>query len=353
MEKIKVNDLDSFNYTFYTHNAFFKVKELADIIYNMDPNGMTKYTKIITKIYNYMYSFIVDERELCVFINIPNYGGCSISDIVDVEEIDGLKYIGYEIHMSYLYENMYNPDKKDLWPEILKTIQEHHHIEIHGNNITTNKSVEYPYGIGGSSYSPDNIKKLMVHFNKINDPHNPIFLYIGDHYNTDSVNRIQVVTADPKIVIKEIKAIHPKAEYSKFDPMFIGDFRLRRTTIYLDGTTIADIYNTCKYEKVPYTIVDNIPIANIFLCLKLKLVDIWIIRVLVGLKRIEKDVSINIIKHMYEIYDELFDKIGLEYGKAKYSYYGNSVDLNIQIMREMGDRIMYPYYPHIKDKSSN
>jgi hypothetical protein len=415
MEKIKHNELDSFTYTFYTHGAYIKARELADIIYKMDPEGITKYTKVNTKMYNYLYSFVVDERELCTFVNISNYEGCSIADIVDTEVVDKLNYIGYEIHMSYLYENMYNPDMKELWPSILETIKTNHRIELYGDNspkpqhdfvkhshthdhkhghkhghkhwnkhnkvkghgdlstitsedgpsILNNNEVyesfvEQTIGnhaddmdVSGTGSYNKPIVEIIEHLNKINDKLKPVFLYIGDHYNTpyEQLNRIQLIAAVPKYIIKEIRAVYVEAEYSVSDPMFIGDFRLERYTVYLDGVSIADIYNTCKYESVPYIIKYNMPIATIFLCLKLKLVDIWIIRVMVALKKMEKNTSRNVIRGMYEVYDKLYAQIDLEYGKVEYNYCGIAEDLNIKIMRESGDKIFYPYYPRFRLKN--
>ena len=141
------------------------------------------------------------------------------------------------------------------------------------------------------------------------------------------------------------------------DPQLIIDPRLRRMTMYLNDEPVIDIFNTASYLPSPINIIDNINVGIPFILLKFRLIDIWTIKVLKGIKVIKPDYAQHMIGVFRQSYKNIFEYLNLKIYRDdvdKYKYVGVFVDYETEIKRSnASDTKFYkPYYPLIVYKSA-
>ncbi len=342
LDKLQLSELEAYNYTFFSVRANKFARLLADNLFDIDPTGLSRYTRVTTVIPNYLFSVVVNEREICLIYDIIYYRGIALTEIIETIYIDNIKYIGYEIHMAYLCEKMYNPANKSKWPHIFTQL------------------VEYNDDVTGSGSGSD-IDKYKINKNvlAIIQKHNIDVCIVGDIalalMKGHKINngRLQLVSTDIEKTYYDLWS-HLNKDSSimtnkKIDVKFVIDVRLVRLTVYINDISVIDIFNSAEYEVFQYEYYSGLKVASLFLCLKLKLTDMWMIKLLKHLNNIKEDYFISTYANMQKCFKELYSLLPDYFPTIDQNtqYYGIFRDYNIEMKRKTSENGMFysPYYP--------
>lgn len=343
LDKLESSELDAYSYIFFSTRANKFARLLADNLFDIDSTNLSRYTKVETVIPNYLFRVVVDEREICLIYDIAFHRGVNLVDIIDSIYIDNMKYIGYEIHMAYLCEKMYNPSNKGKWAHIFTQL------------------IEYNDDVKGAG---ENKKVNIPEFNKdvlaIIQKHNIEACVVGDvavalmKGQKVSHGRLQLVSTNIEKTYYDLwshlntgSTVEMKSK--KMDVKFIIDVRLVRLTIYVNDMSVMDIYNSAEYEVFQYDLYSGIRVASLFLCLKLKLVDMWTIKLLHHVKTINDDYYKSMYNTMGKCFKEMYNLLPDYFATIDQNtqYYGIFRDYSIEMKRKSAETgIFYtPYYP--------
>lgn len=332
LETFKKTDLDSYKYQFYSVNAFRKSSELCDEFYKLDP-VLARYAKVLTKIKYYMFSIVVNERELIIMINL-HY---NLTKIVMPVYKDDLLYLGSDISNVVILEKLCSPANYKDWDKLIDEIDVKIKIDYDCESkpeLTSNYETKLDY-----------VQKLIP---LIEDSD---FILIGSAAISDGYNRLQIITQIPfSSVVERIEKILDKITYNIVDLKFITDCRLKRMTVYCDEHAIMDVFNNGQYELVPYVKKGKIKIGSIFVLMRFRLIDFWTLKVLLSLEAINVKYARTMLKTIRTDYDKL-NKYFMEKKQKlltyEYQYGGVYDNIDLAIKRQSTE-IIHPYYSLIK-----
>jgi len=341
----KQSELDLFTYNFYTFNASKMSRLLAMKLFSISPLG--RYTKVITKVRDYIYVINVNERELCTITDIPNYKGVRITDLVGNVFVNDMLYIGDEIQSIVIYKKLCNPAEEKDWKFLHKCIGD----IIGGSECDTNAD-----DADMRDDTPMTKIKLYEEICKIASVKSEYpSVIIGSaalslrngKREIEKENRLQIITTcNLSVFQKMFKQSNVTTSVANLQ-LFV-DIRLARLTVYINKEPLVDIFNAGIYELLPYVVVGNLCVGSKYLLLCYRLIDIWTMQILLAMKIIKQQ-YFNTITGIFKKQYEEMKKLKLE---ENCLYMGKIVNYELYVKRT-NTEINYPFYPLTKFKKHN
>jgi hypothetical protein len=391
LQDVDTSDIHRFKYDLYTYNAVKISRALCDYLYE-DDDPVTWYVKVLTKIKYYRFVIMLNERELCTVTDIPNYRNARISDIIDKVEKDGMLYIGPEIYLISTYDKLCDTTYEDEWPELLKSIKALKESFIHLKSTAVHASVDVADSVSQKeefsaeemhyelSLSATAIQTKKSVFEAILSSDilirailiGEMALKLYQKQNPSTCVRMQLLTSiglveEARNIIDVCRSISVLSYKDPMDPQLPIDPRLRRVTLYLNGEPIIDIFNTASYLPIPIQTLKYdsthgqhrdhdrhagqvIQVAIPFVLLKFRLIDIWTIRVLKGIRVIKDEYASHMIGVFRQSYKSIFEYLNLKIQRndvEKIKYVGIYDDYETKIKRDASSEssFIHPYYP--------
>ena len=392
------NEVNILNYTnmiiyeIYSEEPKEDAIKLSNILYNIDSNGISRYTYVLSKIQNNLYHIFLNARLICIFKKIPIYKGVNIEYLIVSQQIKSIYLanniicMGNYIQLINLYADLNNPI---LIEDCQKNLLLEHNIRqkyiqnIHKNDITFHKKLK----LNQVLEQKNNIDMSFI-YTYINNSNKVI---IGDvglyllknykkkiHYNDIKKFRLQVLTCnkledDGKLLNIIGKKYNLDIQWSISMPKYIDDFYLKRLTAYVmvngHKRTILDMFNYGEYTIIGYNTVqninglktisgkllesNNIKYGSIFILMRFRLIDEWIFNLLYELKSIDESTAKSMITYSrngFIVLSEYLDNISsniLAY-LNDLEYIGMAIDIGIELKRKSVQskyNVFSAYYP--------
>jgi hypothetical protein len=389
--------LEMYKYDLYSDKAFQFAKELADKLYDLEPDGLGQYVSVLTKIPNYMFIISVNGRELFSMISLPYHKGIKIVDVVLISTVKSffnkdllLNVIGSEIQLISVYSDMCNPSLASKWIKTFEQENKLRDVFIDDISRKINNISEKADTTGGGKY-PDKKKFIISVFNKFIMNSDRVIIgqipikLLDQNLLSIGQSRLQIITPslledDATELVDIADTVGITIQWNISDPKLPIEIRLRRLTIFLvvDKTRrepIIDIYNSAQYDLMPYTCYDklheidgnvskgSIKIGTLSLLAKYRLIDIWIIQVLMKMQSIGISFGKRVMIEILEDYKKIIKMMNDSDKQMKMlfslnSYSGRSEKLPIFLNREsfknLNIRHKSSYYPVLsKNKKGN
>jgi hypothetical protein len=331
--------LSSYQYTFYGTHITKEVKKLAEILYDIDPQGLSHYTVKLTKILNSFLTINVNGREIVKVKALPVVRGFRSAEVIETVLYPGhfqnksIQYAGPLIQLMPIYSMLTNPFYVDKWEKLLVE-EKKLRGELGGETAAKTAVVQQDGTTGGfaamvqcgggtvSQHGSQNArapsghgtlaaiiakltKKYITGFNRV---------LIGTyailqrsertHINNPSGNiqKLQVITANP-LQDEAAEITQLLSGYSimwKIDELYNPLYpKLRRMTFHFEEKgrrhLFLDVYNSAEYNTIPYTNLLDVKIGTPFVIMLYKLIDIFSVKILAKLNLISAQHAENII----------------------------------------------------------
>ena len=369
---------DDFQYILYTENSLIHANNLTNAI--AASVGESPIVKLRTPIPDIKYEIHVDGRPLVIIFTLrSDVKTYDLIEPVKVKSFDGkreLLVLSPEVHLLDVYRTLSSPADVGSWGEAL--VYEKCLYELLQKRLSI---------LGGDSeeIKPEERTKIEEALLRDFVGGNKQLVLLGEHAikilgkGQTSSNVIYVISsANEESDFAKIKSIVHKAlgreipvTKNSRSSNVMQDFRLTRNTIKIgaDGQKkeVMYIYNSASFDLVPYNVVTNkqnvqIQIANPFVLMRFLLVDLWMIRWVREMgkvneffakKRIHNILShiVNLRKEMSNsnatIKDELFSGKGPFAVFQKDQYIGTHIDESITVrLNQLASEKRYvDYYP--------
>jgi hypothetical protein len=283
---------DSFIWDLYCANTFENAKALVELLYNTKNNHVDNQTiSLQTNIKHREFTISIEARFLFKVYILDKYRDVVLEDIMEPSLVRGwfgsqVKVFSPSIVLIGLYQTLYSPSKCKQW-------QESYDIESKIYSHTIEK-------IGGfdRSVSDDILLRTLIKDTRV--------VLIGDFaaakLGVGTGSRLQILTAIPleelsamtsrvlsneKNQLRRVKVTHERTIYVKYNLCLPSDFQITKHTMYAvvngEQVPLYDVFNSPTYELVPYTTVDKIQIGAPYVLLRFIFIDIWIVKLIIGL----------------------------------------------------------------------
>lgn len=335
-------------FVIYSKAPFTYANQLADKFLKLSPTDFPSTYVVINTLIPYKEIDIkVNDRALFKFINIPKYKGVLLFDLIETKEVNGLFYeyskskikvLSYG-HLMDIYHRLYSPSDAKNWIKLLEyesLLFNQLRIEFtekytkiinknkekgDSNDDEIKKSLLKSAITGGGINNKQLYNDIINLFTVVNDKKpSVIIVNIGNDNFNDSFGRLQIVTNESNISIikqnvdKLIKKHNSNIEINLssvsvniLEDDFLKKYSLTLTINEKYKITILEIFNSLDYELIPYSIVEinnkKISLANIFVQLRFKFIDIWNLNIILNIMKGEK--SEKLIKRIKLIIDEV------------------------------------------------
>lgn len=396
-------DLDSIRYIFYCDNPRHHAVNLCNQLFDDD---LGRYVRVMTKVSGHMFSIEVDTRELFIIYGLSTARGIKSSKLINTftvlaqfakdEKNIPLKMLclGPELQLLQIYAHLSDPSKSSEWTNLMVTEQSLRALIFNDITPSTRRFIT------DNASDKSGLIRFVMWKNIICDPSTDrvvtgnladaflINLDVKKKYTDDDitslvkkVERLQYITS--KDLVEEQEAIESVAkkynisvEFTLNDPKIPTEVRLKRLTVYLvrgkNKESFMDVFNIGCYEIVPYipfSILSNnssikAKIGTYFVCMRIKLVDIWVAKILEERGAIKKDMYMMLVQkistnfnEMATQYEALIKLCATECDNyASYifpfkTYCCLQLNLNTEYRRKAVDTAIYkllPYYPFEK-----
>jgi hypothetical protein len=320
---------NSYQYKIYAPHAFKHAKALTKKLYEVK-NELSKYISLVTKLQGREFSITINKREVAYITNIGIYKDVELASLITPIIKKGFYYnvkiVQFELLMIDLYRKLCNPENYKDWEDLIES-------EKYLYN-------EYKSTIGGEEKYKTQYDSIIENFIADKVQIGIKALGYGDRFQIISKNPID---DDFKVLERMIKKVFKNANcnYASNKIFILGDPRLVKNTIYIDGTPIIDIYNSAQYEPVPHI---NF-IGTKFLILRFLLIEIWNINIISKYIKVDYTKKINLLYTIFNKERKKY-KVGdyIEDYKKYYGYYISDMLYNKQKGLE---KKSYPLYPYI------
>lgn len=290
---------DSFFWELYCSDVFENGKALIEALYATKVNHIDSRTLTLqTNIKNRELTILADARYLFKIYSLETYRGVSLSDTMNAVLVDG--WFGSKVNvfppaivLISLYQGLYSPSKCGQW-EDLRTAERSVYQKFIGN-------VEIDGGFD-RSVADDILLHSLLKDSRI--------VLIGDYatskYGLGAGSRIQILTDIPidelaamtsrvlsneKNQLRRIKVTHSRTSYARFNLNIPSDFQITKHTMYAvvggEQVPLYDVFNSPEYEQIPYNVIDKIRVAAPYVLLRFIFIDIWIIKLIIGIERVK------------------------------------------------------------------
>ena len=278
------HDLQDYHYDFYSSRGFMVAKELADIIYDADPEGLGHYTTLITNIPHHNWKIMVDGRPMFTITAIsPQLRSmCSVQRPARFDSAINLAVIRPELALLDIYRDLCDPTQlgeignlltleSKLRSEFLQRLP----VGLRENRAVSGPTLARPI----AEYRTRLLKEFVP---------GPGRLLIGAAaLRLEGSDTLQVVSAEAFDAEAEAVALIGKglglSVAAHTAAMNLpGDVRLQRLTLTVASTqnpvVIMEIYNLALYELVPYVNRGPLRVGSPFVILRFLLMQLWMLR---------------------------------------------------------------------------
>jgi hypothetical protein len=301
-----------FHYELYTEDSLIHANSLTNAIakhLNIQNNWVTK---LKTSVPDVKYDIFVDNRLLITIYTLRSdpVKTYDLIEPVEVKSFDGkrkLFALSPEMQLLNVYRTLSTPAESGMWmetlanEELLYTLLKKR-LSILGGNI-----------LGGRDEltTADRSKVENALLSDFVANNNKVVL-LGEHAiriikrdTNMSSNVINVITDMPEeesfamirsVVHKALGREIPVTKQTR-SPNIMQDFRLTRTTIKIGADSqqkeVMYIYNSASFELIPFNSIANpekksIQVANPFILMRFLLIDLWMIRWVREMKKVNE-----------------------------------------------------------------
>ena len=297
----KTQDIDDFQYFVYASSGFAKCNNLVNLLTEKTPYLW----KLRTIFGNHTYHIYLDTRLIliCKELKLPE----------SVKIIEPMKRDSHttgkpvwvmspEMMLIDIYRQLSSPASAGDWESLLER-------EAKLFQILTSRKKEIVGGKLSKRLRADLENRILKYLSTSEH------ILIGEHACKALVGSevtspvIEILAQD--LNLDELKnVIHevvpdPVIKYDR-DLQIIEDFRLMRTTVKVgsqdDSVEVMYIYNSPDYDLIPYNMVETkkgfyLRVGNPFVVMRFLLINIWIVRWLRELGRIDKSFATRRVDH--------------------------------------------------------
>lgn len=293
---------DSFFWELYCSDVFENGKALIEALYATKVNHVDSRTLYLqTNIKNRELTILVDARYLFKIYSLETYRGVSLSGTMNTVQVDG--WFGAKVNvfppaivLISLYQGLYSPSKCGQWEDLCAAEK-----LVYQKFIASENAGEIQGGFD-RSVADDIMLHSLLKDNRI--------VLIGDYamskYGISVGSRIQILTDIPmeelatmtsrvlsneKNQLRKIKVTHSRTSYARFNLNIPSDFQISKHTMYAvvggEQIPLYDVFNSPEYEQIPYNVIDKIQVAAPYVLLRFIFIDIWIIKLIIGIGRVK------------------------------------------------------------------
>lgn len=340
---------DSWQWDLYCDDIYRNSMALADRLSKVKSVHIPANTVAMqTNIKNKEFTILINARIFFKIYVMDNYRKNRLLTIMEKILVRGymleksIRVFPPDIQLINIYRKLYSPNDVSQWKQCIENEKDIFNIL----DKSTSKFLELE-----NIYS----KKLFDIIPKIMKKKN---ILIGDYalfYNKiiERPSRMQIIT-DNLDELTDIfnKNFDGKIRVVKYYINLPDDFQLIKNTIYYshgdEQTSLADVYNSTEYEMVPYKIIDDIKIGNLWVILRFIFIDIWLLKLI---QNMSKDNSPYFKGRMSQLMTYAQDaRNKLPHDFQLQNYYGVFIGDHIakkKLIKDIGKR--YPiYYPALK-----
>jgi hypothetical protein len=267
-----------YKYDFYSSRGFALARELADVIYDADPDGLGHYTTLTTNIPHHNWKIIVDGRPMFTITTVSSQlrSSCSIQRPALYDPTIKIPVIKQELALIDLYRDICDPTRLEDIKELLAA-----EAKLRGEFVkklarvpNRPKHRQHPRPI--AEFQARLLKEFVT---------GPGRVLIGAAAlpGAAMTGPLQLVSSEEFDIEAETVAVIGRSlgltVAARAAEMHIpSDTRLRRLTLSVVGPhhqeAILEIYNTAAYELVPF-VAGSLRVGSPFVILRFLLIDIW------------------------------------------------------------------------------
>jgi hypothetical protein len=346
------SDSKFYHYSFYSNHALKQARELANIMYSIDPDGLGHYATVLTKIPNKLMSVMVDGRELVTFTQLPKYRGVRMVDVIIPTRRPAqflhnsqkqLMCVGAEMQLITIYASLCNPENSSSWCDILSD-------ESRMRDIFKSEIVSKIDRASKKSETRGSGSKISVFMLDLIDTYSESAVIIGTIAadilvgDIDCTQHLQMIMEQDLKQIAEDIASSNNIEWKITNLKLPLDDRVEKL-IVTHNNDIVEIYNIASFTPVPYTThqyaSSTVMVATPFAIAQFQLIDLWVSQVRAYTTKINrkrnKSTMSKIVADYYAAV-AIFEKYTAD---KKYdmifpltSYFGQFADINITARRD-------------------
>lgn len=275
--------IDDYHYDFYSSRGFMMARELADVVYDADPDGLGHYTTLVTNIPHQNWKIIVDGRPLFSVTALPpkaRGGSAGPRRPARFEKNITIPVVRPELALLDLYRALCDPARLAEAPGLLEAEAA----------LRAEFCARYP---DPGPQRPEHARPIAdmrrsVLANFVGGPGRALVCDRADQ--TDDAGPLRLISqgdfdteAEEVAVIGRALGLAVGARAAELG--LPGDPRMRRLTLSVVGerarTDLLEIYNTAQYELVPVVPTGGQKtsfIAAPFAALRALLADNWVAR---------------------------------------------------------------------------
>ena len=314
-------------YEFYSKRGFQQAIELANIVYAIDPEGLSHYTTLNTNVPHQMWTLMVNERPLFTISALGSYQGQKISSLItptnkratlahlldSVPECTGttvhsagsssslpvLKCISYELALIKLYQDICDPTQLADLADLLGSECSLRMKFLEGLNpkrdktkvscskveqILLQKLLKFAEGPGRVVIGQRALEMAMSNLSA--NLSTNLSANLSTNLSTN-LPPLQLISMEPlqneaAEIVKIAEQLGIDIHYEIQNAYLPGDERLKRLRIVVVPSTdrfILDIYNAAQYELIPLIGNSELSIATPFVVMRFALIDLWFSKV--------------------------------------------------------------------------
>lgn len=327
-------------YTLYGDDIFNHANDLSNKLAEV-----SIYTIMYTNIKNNDFSITVKGSPVVRLFNIPR----RLVTVINPIKINDMLIYPPEFELMEIYHKLYSPVYQEDWDNLQEIS-----VKIMRQLINRKKI------LGGRSKKkrkkrPFNNQILLKWLKRRKD-----YVLVG----VNAINilkesnkyhqKLQIITDTPiEQFIQDLddlifQQLGFKTSHKTHEMRIPLEPRLRKTVVSITvpgrGTIhIIDIFNSARYELIPYTVYSNLQIGYPNVLRMFMMLELWFIRILFVLKHIN-DTTLR--DNVHGIFDNLLDIDNIVVSKyCREMYLGTIVDLTRYLKRQSLQSTFFPYIP--------
>ena len=284
---------DSFMWELYCEDTYNNTLGLTNVLYEVE-GAASRTVSMQTNIKHKEFTINISGRILFKVYSMDRYRQIPLIKLMGPAVRFGyftgkeMKLISEEMQLIDIYRSLYSPGKVDLWKQYMD--YEDKIYNLIKENLTEKSTVELTKEGGAEKITKDFIEELLFS-SIIKDQHTVL---IGDYAMNylnleDSPSRIQIITDKSideinSIISKTLNKIVVKSV--AYNLNLPNDFQITKHTIYLvtnEQVPVMDVFNCSSYELIPYKKINKIKIANPWVILRFKFIDLWVLKIILNL----------------------------------------------------------------------
>jgi hypothetical protein len=369
-------DLQDNQYILISKNADKDAKNIAKLLYDIDPDGLGKYIYAMPKEKDLLYDIWVNNRLMFQIKSLVSNRGVDTFKLImpasrpgmyakDATGMVSLNVYDSELQLINVYSKLTDPSMVGEYVNLVRyepILRKEFAATI--KQKINQSTVKHGGGDKPCTISTKQIVEMLLEKFVFRTGH----VLIGEYGLEKSTKfmsgkRLQIITSnsikDEQIYIKKlIDDLGCQSHSGINNPNIPMDNELRRMTFYIERKqgrreSIIDVYNAGSYSLIPH--INNI--GTLPVIMKFILVDFWTIQLLYRMETTSKGYTIKLLTNLYDTfkhasvkYTKLFElgKFDKLFPTNTSNYIGYYTDVLVNFRR----RLMYtktgntvPFYP--------